>query len=333
MVSDRSEAPSSTASTSGAEAVETPKQRRAALIAVTALPIVVVLAGLWGYNQPDIFTPHAQWVPYLLGVVMFTMGLTLTPQDFAAVLRRPWAVLIGLAAHYVIMPGAGWVIAHALSLSPELAVGLILVGCAPSGTASNVMTFLSKGDVALGVSVATVSTLVAPVVTPALTALLAGSYLHVDAGSMVVDIVKTVLVPIVLGVVVRLVIKDAGVRAIAPALPWISAVVIAWIVAIVVAGSAGKLASVGGIVFLAVLLHNGFGLGLGYLAARLAGPDAKARRALAFEVGMQNSGLAATLAKVHFSPLAALPSAVFSVWHNVSGAVLAAWFARRPVRD
>lgn len=333
MVSDRSEAPSSTASTSGAEAVETPKQRRAALIAVTALPIVVVLAGLWGYNQPDIFTPHAQWVPYLLGGVMFTMGLTLTPQDFAAVLRRPWAVLIGLAAHYVIMPGAGWVIGHALSLSPELAVGLILVGCAPSGTASNVMTFLSKGDVALGVSVATVSTLVAPVVTPALTALLAGSYLHVDAGSMMVDIVKTVLVPIVLGVVVRLVIKDAGVRAVAPVLPWISAVVIAWIVAIVVAGSAGKLASVGGIVFLAVLLHNGFGLGLGYLAARLAGLDAKARRALAFEVGMQNSGLAATLAKVHFSPLAALPSAVFSVWHNVSGAVLAAWFARRPVRD
>lgn len=322
-----------TDSTSGAEAVETPAQRRAAMVAVTVLPIVVVIAGLWGYNSPSTFTSHASWVPYLLGVVMFTMGLTLTPRDFAAVLRRPWAVLIGLAAHYIIMPGAGWIIAHALNLSPELAVGLILVGCAPSGTASNVMTFLSKGDVALGVSVATVSTLVAPVVTPLLTAFLAGSYLHVDAGSMMVDIVKTVLVPIVLGVVVRLVIRDEGVRAIAPALPWISAFVIAWIVAIVVAGSAGKLAKVGGIVFLAVVLHNGFGLLLGYLAARFAGLDARARRALAFEVGMQNSGLAATLAKVHFSPLAALPSAVFSVWHNVSGAILAAWFARRPVGE
>lgn len=148
-----------THSTSGADAVETPAQRRAAMIAVTVLPIVVVIAGLWGYNSPSTFTSHASWVPYLLGVVMFTMGLTLTPRDFAAVLRRPWAVLIGLAAHYVIMPGAGWIIAHALNLSPELAVGLILVGCAPSGTASNVMTFLSKGDVALGVSVATVSTL------------------------------------------------------------------------------------------------------------------------------------------------------------------------------
>lgn len=322
-----------THSTSGADAVETPAQRRAAMIAVTVLPIVVVIAGLWGYNSPSTFTSHASWVPYLLGVVMFTMGLTLTPRDFAAVLRRPWAVLIGLAAHYVIMPGAGWIIAHALNLSPELAVGLILVGCAPSGTASNVMTFLSKGDVALGVSVATVSTLVAPVVTPLLTAFLAGSYLHVDAGSMMVDIVKTVLVPIVLGVVVRLVIRDKGVRAIAPALPWISAFVIAWIVAIVVAGSAGKLAKVGGVVFLAVVLHNGFGLLLGYIAARFAGLDVKARRALAFEVGMQNSGLAATLAKVHFSPLAALPSAVFSVWHNVSGAILAAWFARQPVGE
>lgn len=325
--------PDSTATDSraGAAAIETAAQRRAALIAVTALPVVVVLAGLWGYTQSGTFTAHASWVPYLLGVVMFTMGLTLTPRDFAAVMRRPWAVCIGIAAHYIIMPGAGWLIAHALHLSPELAVGLILVGCAPSGTASNVMTFLSKGDVALGVSVATISTLLAPILTPALTAALAGSYLHVDAGSMVVDIVKTVLVPILLGVLVRLIIREAGVRAIAPALPWIGTVVIAWIVAIVVAGSSGKLANVGGIVFLAVVLHNGFGLLLGYLAARIAGLDAASRRALAFEVGMQNSGLAATLAKAHFSPLAALPSAVFSVWHNVSGAVAAAYFARRPL--
>lgn len=316
----------------GAAAVETAAERRAAFIAVTVLPILVVAAGIWGYAKPETFTPHATWVPYLLGVVMFTMGLTLTPKDFAGVARRPWAVAIGVVAHYVIMPGAGWLIAHALGLSPELAVGVILVGCAPSGTASNVMTFLSKGDIALGVSLATISTLIAPIVMPLLTALLAGSYLRVDSGSMMVDIVKTVLVPIILGIVVGLIIRDAGVRAIAPALPWVSAVVIAWIVAIVVAGSSSKLASVGGIVFLAVVLHNGFGLLLGYLAGRAAGLTARERRALSFEVGMQNSGLAATLAKVHFSPLAALPSAVFSVWHNVSGALLAAWFARRPAK-
>lgn len=323
--------PATTPTTAGADAVETASQRRSAIFAVTALPVVVVLAGIWGFASPHTFTPQATWVPYLLGVVMFTMGLTLTPQDFAAVLRRPVAVVLGLVAHYVVMPGLGWLIAHALGLSPDLAVGLILVGCAPSGTASNVMTFLSKGDVALGVSIATVSTLLAPVVTPLLTAALAGSYLHVDMASMTADIVKTVLVPIVLGVVVRLVVRDRGVRAIAPALPWVSALAIAWIVAIVVSGSATKLTKVGGVVFLAVVLHNGFGLLLGHLAGRLVGLDARARRALAFEVGMQNSGLAATLAKTHFSPLAALPSAVFSVWHNVSGAIVAAWFARHPV--
>ena len=326
---DRGRAPAD--ETANAQAIETPAQRRAALIAVTSLPIVVVAAGAWGFASPDTFTPRASWVPYLLGVVMFTMGLTLTPADFAGVMRRPWAVAIGIVAHYVIMPGMGWIIAHVLGLPPELAVGVILVGCAPSGTASNVMTFLSRGDVALGVSVATVSTLIAPIVMPALTTLLAGSLVHVDAGGMFVDIVKTVLVPILLGVAVRLIIRERGVRAIAPALPWVSTLVIAWIVAIVVAGSSAKLTQVGGMVFLAVILHNGFGLLLGYLAGRAAGFDARTRRALAFEVGMQNSGLAAALAKAHFSPLAALPSAVFSVWHNVSGAILAAWFARRPV--
>ncbi|WP_422934856.1 bile acid:sodium symporter family protein [Sinomonas sp. P47F7] len=159
----------------------------------------------------------------------------------------------------------------------------------------------------------------------------ASSFLNVDAGGMVLDIVKTVLIPVILGLAVRLFLKKA-VAAALPALPWISAVVIAAIVAIVVAGSATKLAAAGGIVFVAVVLHNGFGLGLGYLAGKLGRLDRKARRALAFEVGMQNSGLAATLAAAHFSPLAALPSAVFSVWHNVSGAIVAAWLARRPVR-
>ena len=303
---------------------------RDAKIAVTVFPVLVILAGLVGFLAPEAIKPGTSAVPYLLGVVMFCMGLTLTPPDFSSVAKRPWAVALGLVAHYVIMPAAGWVIALALNLPPELAVGVILVGCAPSGTASNVMAYLAKGDVALSVAVATVSTLVAPLVTPALTLFLAGSFLNVDAGGMVIDIVKTVLLPVVLGLVVRLFLAKA-VAKLLPALPWISAIVIAGIVAIVVAGSATKLAAAGGIVFLAVVLHNGFGLGLGYLAGKLGRLDHKARRALAFEVGMQNSGLAATLAAAHFSPLAALPSAVFSVWHNISGAVVAAWLARRPL--
>ncbi|AJT42321.1 Bile acid:sodium symporter [Psychromicrobium lacuslunae] len=303
-------------------------EERRAKVAVTVFPLLVIAAGILGFLWPGGFTPMAPAVPYLLGVIMFCMGLTLTPPDFASVVRRPWAVGLGILAHYVIMPGAGWLIAVALHLDPALAAGVILVGCAPSGTASNVMAFLAKGDVALSVAVATVSTLIAPLVTPALVLLLAGSFLNIDAGAMVLDIVKTVLIPVIAGLLVRLFLKKL-VAKVLPALPWISALVIAFIVAIVVAGSASKIASAAGVVFLAVVLHNAFGLGLGYLAGKLGGLDVRARRALAFEVGMQNSGLASSLATAHFSPLAALPAAIFSVWHNVSGAIVAAFMARR----
>ena len=282
-----------------------------ARIAVTVFPLLMVIAGIAGFLMPGAFKPMGPSVPYLLGIIMFRMGLTLTTPDFASVVKRPWAVVLGIVAHYVIMPGAGWLIAVALNLPPELAVGLILVGCPPSGT---------------------VSTLIAPIVTPLLVLFLAGSFLQIDAGAMVLDIVKTVLLPVAAGLVARLFLKKL-VAKVLPALPWASAVVISLIVAIVVAGSASKIVAAGGIVFLAVVLHNGFGLGLGYLAGKLGRLDDKARRALAFKVGMQNPGLAATLATAHFSPLAALPSAVFSLWHNNSGAIVAAWLARRPLRD
>ncbi|GAB2456754.1 bile acid:sodium symporter family protein [Xylanimonas ulmi] len=307
---------------------------RNAVFAVTVFPLLVIAAGAAGFWLPHTFAPVTSAVPYLLGVVMFCMGVTLTPPDFARIARRPWVVLLGLVAHYVIMPLVGWAIAHALGLPPALAVGVILVGCAPSGTASNVMAYLAKGDVALSVSVATISTLLAPVLTPLLTLWLAGHYLHVPAGAMFVDIVKTVLLPVVAGVLVRLVAARWVDRA-AAAFPWLSVAAIAVIVAAVMGNSADAFRTSGLLVILAVVLHNGFGLFLGYLAGRAARLDQRARRALAFEVGMQNSGLAASLAAAHFAamPAAALPPAVFSVWHNISGALTAAWMARRPAPE
>ncbi|MEU3844264.1 bile acid:sodium symporter family protein [Streptomyces sp. NPDC028635] len=306
---------------------------RAARRAVTVFPVLVLAAGAVGLASPGTFTGYGPWVPYLLGVVMFCMGLTMSLEDFTGVARRPWVVLLGLVAHYVIMPGLGWLIAHLLHLSPALAAGVILVGCAPSGTASNVVTYLARGDVALSVSVATVSTVLAPLLTPPLTLLLAGQYLPVDAGSMVTDILKTVLLPVVAGLVVRLV-AGRWIERVLGAMPWLSSLAIAAIVAVVVAGSADALKSAALTVLVAVVLHNGCGLALGYGCARLARLGRPASRAMAFEVGMQNSGLAASLATAHFTPLAALPAAVFSVWHNVSGALVAAWMARRtPARE
>ncbi|MBO0510692.1 bile acid:sodium symporter family protein [Streptomyces beijiangensis] len=301
---------------------------RAARRAVTVFPVLVLAAGAAGLATPDTFAGWKTSVPYLLGVVMFCMGLTMTAVDFQGVLKRPWAVGLGLVAHYVIMPGLGWLIAHALNLSPQLAAGVILVGCAPSGTASNVVTYLARGDVALSVSVATVSTVLAPLVTPPLTLLLAGEYLPVDAGSMVTDILKTVLLPVLAGLAVRF-FAGKYIDRLLGALPWLSAVAIAFIVVIVVSGSAAAIKSAAAMVLLAVVLHNGLGLLLGYGAGKAARLGKPASRAMAFEVGMQNSGLAASLATAHFSPLAALPAAIFSVWHNVSGALVAAWMSYR----
>ncbi|MBO1331705.1 bile acid:sodium symporter family protein [Streptomyces sp. VRA16 Mangrove soil] len=304
---------------------------RAARLAVTVFPVLVLAAGGLGLAAPGAFAGWKTDVPYLLGIVMFCMGLTMTLGDFKGVAQRPWAVGLGLVAHYVIMPGLGWLIAHALDLSPQLAAGVILVGCAPSGTASNVVTYLARGDVALSVSVATVSTVLAPLVTPPLTLLLAGEYLPVDAGSMMTDILKTVLLPVIGGLVVRLLFGRRLDRVMG-VLPWLSALTVAVIVAVVVAGSADAIKSAAGMVLLAVVLHNGLGLALGYGAGKVARLGAPASRAMAFEVGMQNSGLAASLATAHFSPLAALPAAVFSVWHNVSGALVAAWMSYRARR-
>ncbi|MER5946102.1 bile acid:sodium symporter family protein [Streptomyces sp. NPDC001904] len=304
---------------------------RAARLAVTVFPVLVLVAGALGLLLPDAFADFTTDVPYLLGVVMFCMGLTMSLGDFKGVAQRPWAVGIGLVAHYVIMPGLGWLIANLLDLSPQLAAGVILVGCAPSGTASNVVTYLARGDVALSVSVATVSTVLAPLVTPPLTLLLAGEYLPVDAGSMVTDILKTVLLPVLAGLVVRL-LFGRYVDRVLSALPWLSALTVSVIVAVVVAGSAAAIKSAALVVLLAVVLHNGLGLALGYGAGKAARLGKPASRAMAFEVGMQNSGLAASLATAHFSPLAALPAAVFSVWHNVSGALVAAWMSYRSRR-
>ncbi|WP_311765300.1 bile acid:sodium symporter family protein [Streptomyces zingiberis] len=303
--------------------------RRGARIAVTVFPVLVLAAGATGLLAPSAFTGWGPAVPYLLGVVMFGMGLTLTPPDLRGVARRPWVLLLGLSAQYLIMPGLGWLIAHALGLPPALAAGLVLVGCAPGGTASNVVTYLARGDVALSVSVTSVSTLLSPLVTPPLALLLAGEFLPVDAGSMVTDILRTVLLPVLAGLAVRLLAGRRVERALG-VLPWLSVAAIGVIVAVVVAGSADAIGAAAGTVVLAVILHNGLGLALGWAAGRAARLDAPAGRALAFEVGMQNSGLAASLAAGHFGAVAALPAAVFSVWHNVSGALLATWFSRRP---
>lgn len=303
-------------------------EERNARIAVTLFPLLILAGGAVALASPSSFTGLAPWINPLLGLIMFGMGLTLTPPDFAVIAKRPIPVIIGVVAQYAIMPFLGWLIAAALGLPPALAAGVILVGCCPGGTASNVVSYLAKGDVALSVAMTSVSTLMAPLLTPVLALWLAGQYMPVDAGAMAWSIAQIVLLPVLLGLVIRRFAAGLVAKAL-PALPWISVLAITLVVTAVVAGSAKAIFAAGLLVLAAVVLHNGLGYALGYGAARLFKLPVPARRTTAIEVGMQNSGLAAGLARQYLTPEAALPGAIFSVWHNVSGAVLAAYWRRR----
>lgn len=287
----------------------------------------VLLFAILAFFQPAWFLPLTAWIVPLLGLIMFGMGLTLKTEDFREVVRRPVAVLIGVLAQFIIMPGTAWLLCQVFSLPPEVAVGVILVGCCPGGTASNVITWFARGDLALSVAITSVTTLLAPLVTPALIWLLASEWLPVSFSAMFVSILKMVLLPIVLGLVVQRLLGER-VKTAVDVLPLISVVSIVAIVAAVVAASQAKIAESGLLIMAVVVLHNGIGLALGYLAGRLFGMPLAQRKTLSIEVGMQNSGLGAALASAHFSPLAAVPSALFSVWHNLSGSLLATFYRR-----
>lgn len=292
-------------------------------------PLWVLLFAAIGFFAPQLFIGYKSWITPLLGIVMFGMGLTLSAADFREVFRRPRDVVIGVVGHYLIMPGIAYLLAITLQLPPDVAVGVILVGCCPSGTASNVMTFLAKGDVALGVSIALVSTLIAPLATPALVSLLAGKWMAIHTASLFMDIVQVVIVPIALGLLTKTLFRRQAAASV-KALPLVSTMTIVFIIAIIVALNQAKILSNGLTILTAVILHNLLGFALGYGFARLFGMDLAKRKAVMLETGMQNSGLGAALAAAHFSPLAAVPSALFSVWHNLSGSALATWFARKP---
>ena len=294
---------------------------------VDYMAVLVVLAGIVGAVYPPSLSWVGGYMSWLLGLVMFGMGMTLSVADFRRVLERPKYVAIGVFAQFLIMPLVALLLVKIFRLPPELAIGVILLGTCPGGTASNVISYLARGDVALSVSMTMTTTLLAPVVTPALTFLLAGAYIEVSFTSMMLSIAEMVLAPVVLGVVVHHYFEGVTQR-LAPVLPVFSVVCIVLLVGGVVALSASKLLAVGPLMAVLVVLHNGFGLALGYGLARLLGMESKGARTVSIEVGMQNSGLAASLAVLYFSPAAAIPGAIFSVWHNVSGSLLANFWVR-----
>ncbi|MGM0854818.1 MAG: bile acid:sodium symporter family protein [Bacillota bacterium] len=294
--------------------------------------IWVILVAAVAYFAPAPFLPLGGYITILLGVVMFGMGLTLKPVDFQLVLKKPLPVITGVLAQFIIMPLGALLIAYILNLPNELAAGLVLLGSVPGGTASNVMVYLAKGNLALSVAMTSLSTLLAPIATPLILLALAGQWLPVDPIAMFLSIVQVIIVPITLGLVIRKLFPSTVEKSL-NVIPLISVLAIIIIVSAVVSANVENIATSGAIIFTAVILHNLFGLGLGYGTGVLMKLDESKRRAISIEVGMQNSGLGVALATAHFGPLAALPSVIAAVWHNISGPILATFWSKKPVKE
>ena len=286
--------------------------------------VIIIIFSIIAFCWRDGFAWTTNYTSMFLGIAMFGMGLTIKMGDFQVVFSRPKEILIGCLAQYTVMPFLAWILAVVLKLPEDLALGVILVGCCPGGTASNVITYIAGGDVALSVGMTIVSTLVAPLATPSLVYVLAGAWVEVSFIAMVLSVVKVILVPVLLGILIRSILGKQ-IQKISEILPLISVVSIVMIISGIVAVNADKIISCGMLVLGVVILHNLCGMGIGLAAAKLLKVPYDKVTAIAIEVGMQNSGLAISLATANFAanPLATLPGAIFSVWHNISGSVFA----------
>ena len=290
-------------------------------------PLWALLFSLLAYWQPQWLVVGKPAIVPLLMLIMFGMGLSLSWAGFQRVLKRPGVIGLGVALQYSLMPLLAWCIGTVMQLPEELLVGLVLVGACPGGTASNVIAYLARANVALSVAITFASTLVAVVATPLLTWLYLGERIPVPVDGMLLSLVQIVIVPVVAGCALNT-FFNRQLRPVRDFFPLVSVAAIVAVIGIIVALNQSRIGEAGLAVFVAVALHNGLGLLGGYGIARLFRLDRQTARTLAIEVGMQNSGLGVALAIKHFTPLAALPGALFSVWHNLSGSVLATVWQR-----
>ena len=300
--------------------------------ATALFPAAALLITAVSFFHPELLAGYGNLIVPLLGVVMLGMGLTLRPENFSGILARPVTIALGVGLQYLIMPLSAWLVSRFFDLPLELTIGVILVGACPGGTASNVICYLARGDVALSITLTTASTLVSVFLTPLLTWVYIGQRVPVPVEGMLLDIAGIILLPVGVGVLCN---RYAGhyLRGIKKVFPLVSASAIVLIIGIIVALNRPHLPLVAMPVLAAVFWQNLLGLAGGYFGARLLGLDERTRRTLAIEVGMQNSGLGVALAQLHFSAAAALPGALFSIWHNITGAVLAAYWGAKSDRE
>lgn len=292
------------------------------------MSLIVIIVTATALFFPVTFSWTVSKVTILLGIVMLGMGMTLKVEDFKFILQNPRNVLIGAIAQFTIMPLTAFLITKIFLFPPEIAAGIILVGACPGGTSSNVMTFLAKGDLALSISMTMTTTILSPLVTPALMFLFAGEWLEISFYSMMISIFQVVVIPIFLGIFINAMFGKK-LKNFLEYLPMISISAIILILGGVVAINSGKIFEVGLMILIAVVLHNLLGYFLGFVLAKSLKMEMSKAKAISIEVGMQNSGLATSLAIVHFGASAAIPGAIFSVWHNISGSLIANYFSEK----
>lgn len=286
--------------------------------------IVLAVAALALFWPGTCLWIQTKWINYLLMIIMFGMGLTMKLSDFAVVFLQPRDVIVGCLAQFIVMPLLAFALGRIFGLSNELFAGVVLVGTCPGGTSSNVITYLSKGDTALSIGMTSINTLLAPFLTPLLTYLYLRTSVDVNISSMFLSIIQVVIIPIGLGLIINRLFEKYT-QKIKDGMPAVSVTAICLIVAAVVSHNSEKIRSTGVIIFVIVILHNLLGYLCGYLIGVLFRMSMPRKKAVSIEIGMQNSGLATSLASSAFPDMsmATVPGAIFSVWHNISGAILA----------
>ena len=292
---------------------------KTAVFVIAIAIIAYFIPGMFSWVKGDIQT-------MVLGFIMLTMGISLTAKDFEILARRPLDILIGCVAQYTVMPFLAFTITSLLNLPTEIALGLILVGCCPGGVSSNIMSYLCKGDVAFSVGMTAISTLLAPVITPALMLLLADQSVDINTTSMFLSILEVTIIPIVLGFSLnKYLSKREWFAQFKTVMPGTSVICLALIVGGVIAVAGDNFFSAGLLIFCAIFFHNTIGYAIGFLIGKLFHMSQAKNRTISIEIGMQNAGLATNLASAHFAayPMAAISSAVACVWHSISGTLLA----------
>lgn len=294
-----------------------------------SFPFIVLLASTLSFFNPSLFTWFSgDLITYGLGVIMLGMGITLSLDDFKGVMKYPSLVLLGLVLHYIIMPCSGWFCAEVYNLDTPFAVGLVLVACCPSGTASNVITYLAKGNLALSVAMTSISTFIGIILTPALTLLMIGSKIEVNAIGLFASTVQVVVFPIIIGLLMNRFLPKVT-KKIIPVMPLVSVLFISLIVASIIGSSRGEIIKGGLSLILAVFSLHALGFFFGYIFSKIISKDEIASRTISIEVGMQNSGLGVVLARANFAnPLVAIPSAISSLFHSLIASLLAAYWRR-----